>query len=52
MDPAQIYASPDSNSVWVADQGGLDLLVPGREVFRLDGGTRETTGRVTVDEAP
>lgn len=50
--PAQIYPSPDSASVWVADQGSLDGLLPGHELFQLDAATGALLARVSVHEAP
>ena len=50
--PAQIYPTPDSSAVWVADQGSMDGLMAGRELYRLDARTGETTARVFVHDAP
>ncbi len=52
MGPAQIYPTPDSATVWVADQGTTDGAIAGRELFRLDARTGEVTDRVMVSEAP
>lgn len=50
--PAQLYPAPDSASVWVADEGTVDGVLAGRELFRLDARTGELQARVLVDEAP
>lgn len=52
MGPAQLYPTPDSASVWVADQGALDGSMPGHELFRMDATTGEVDARVMVSEAP
>lgn len=50
--PAQVYPSPDSASVWVADQGLADAPVPGRELFQVDAATGAVIADVVVDEGP
>lgn len=51
MGPAQIYPSPDSKSVWVADQGATGGIA-GHELFQLDAATGALLARVVVSEAP
>lgn len=50
--PAQIYPSPDSSRVWVADQGEPGAPVYGHELFALDARTGAVTADVTVDDGP
>ena len=50
--PAQIYPSPDSGSVWVADQGQPGEAAVGRELFEIHATSGAVLQQVTVDEAP
>ncbi len=49
--PAQIYPSPDSRSVWVADQGPAGGIA-GHELFQLEAATGAGLARVVVNDAP
>ncbi len=50
--PVQLYPSPDSRSVWVADQGMLGSDPAGRSLFEIDARTGELRHAVSVDPAP
>ena len=50
--PVQLYPSPDSRSVWVADQGMLGNDPAGRSLIEIDARTGELRHTVSVDPAP
>ena len=50
--PVQIYPTPDSAGLWVADQGYLDGDPAGEHLFRLDAVTGEVTLTANVSPAP
>ena len=51
--PVQIYPSPDSTSLWVADQGMVDADDPaGESLYRLDAATGEVELTATVSAGP
>lgn len=50
--PVQIYPTPDSAGLWVADQGYLGEDPAGEHLYRLDTATGEITLTATVSPAP
>lgn len=50
--PVQLYPSPDSRDVWVADQGMLDDDPAGRDLYRLDARTGVVLARAEVGDGP
>ncbi|WP_437629887.1 hypothetical protein [Sorangium sp. So ce854] len=50
--PAQLYPSPDSRFVWVADQGMLDGDPAGRSLIAMDATTGQVHRSATVDPGP
>ena len=50
--PVQIYPTPDSAGLWVADQGFLGEDPAGEHLYRLDAETGEITLTATVSPAP
>ncbi len=50
--PAQLYPSPDSTFVWIADQGLLDGDAAGNSLIAMDAETGEVHHVVTVDPGP
>lgn len=50
--PVQLYPTPDSTGIWVADQGFVDGDPAGDSLYRLDAVTGETTLTAKVSPAP
>lgn len=50
--PVQIYPTPDSAGLWVADQGYLEGDPAGEHLYRLDAATGEVTLTADVSPAP
>lgn len=50
--PVQIYPTPDSAGLWVADQGYLEGDSAGEHLYRLDAATGEVTLTANVSPAP
>lgn len=50
--PVQIYPTPDSAGLWVADQGYLEGDPAGEHLYRLDARTGEVTLTARVSPAP
>lgn len=50
--PLQLYPSPDSATVWIADQGMLDGDATGESLIAMDALTGEVHHVVTVDPGP
>ena len=48
----QLYPTPDSTGIWVADQGFVDGDPAGDSLYRLDAVTGETTLTAKVSPAP
>ena len=50
--PVQIYPTPDSSSLWVADQGNLEGRPAGTHLYRLDTSSGAVTLTANVGNAP
>lgn len=50
--PLQVYPTPDSKHVWVADQGNLEGRPAGNHIYRLNAATGATDLTVNVGSAP
>lgn len=50
--PVQLYPSPDSRALWVADQGLLDGDAAGRFLFRIDAISGALLGTAEVGSGP